>query len=226
MSGKFRLAVPVALAIVGLSGCSVTSSGTGKESSSPAFYFNQVKSVRDAHMLNVVEPESLAAAMPRRQGEAGESWSQVAFTGRVVAVEPGPARIYPRADPGNDKDEESEVQEVPYDSPEADGRTVVVTVQTDWIVGEPAPEGAVEIWVGTPGSTDPDEFLRSLRGLDQVAGVLDQHDGGQYYPILQGALLGTVDDAGTLSFPGIGDRSEEFLAGIDTVAEFRASAEQ
>lgn len=212
-------AAAVAAALGALSGCAASE----PEAGDPALFFDRVATSREAHVAIQNEPAHLADALPQEQ--TGRSWSALALEGTVVSVEPQHGVHYPNADPGHRGNEEAGAEIVAFDDPRAHERVLTLTVEPEWSTG--ADEDVV-ITLGASGDIDPEKFVSSLRGLDDVVAVLGQRVGGrtagEYHPILNGALLGRVDSAGTIHFDGLGAEEKEFVDGIDTVKEFREAA--
>jgi hypothetical protein len=145
-------------------------------------------------------------------------------------VQPGTAIAYDEVDPTSEGNEEKS-RAVDFDDPSAHQRNVVVTVRPDWSAGED-PGAEVKVRMGVIGDADPAEFLASLRALqgEQVVMLLDaREDGrhiGDYYPIMGGAMIGRVADNGEISFSGLGAEEKSFVAGVDSIDELRAEAEE
>ncbi|QCX26252.1 hypothetical protein [Nocardioides jishulii] len=205
------------LAFLTLTGCSASNP---EAEGDPAFFFDRVAQLRASHVAIQGEPDDLAEAV------ADDVWADLVLEGTVVSVEPKHAVHYPDADPGHPGDEEAGAQVVDFDDPRAHERVLDVTIDPEWSTGGGQD---VTLTLGASGDADPEQFLASLRGLNHVVAVLGQRTGGrsagEYYPLLNGALLGRVDSQGRLHFDGLGEQEKEFVDGVDTVGELKETVE-
>ncbi len=216
-------AVLVALAMALLPGCSTEPDPVAAES--PDYLFERVASVREASAGLV--PRTLAESLPNHQYviPTGESFqvSDVVVYGRIVEVSKGEARAH------SDSDDDYEV--VDFDDPTADERTLNVSIAVEEMLGDSnaiAPE-VVTFRLGLLGAESGDEYIGAVKALDQVVVVLsaitDGRDVGTLIPALQGALIGEADDAGSLSFPGLGADEKAFVGELHTLDALRSQAE-
>lgn len=207
----------------------------------PQYVYERVSAMRSNATLHVTEPESLAGSLPGaeisvtdpKSGQEVEEeslWSDVVLTGNVVKVAPGDAIFYENLDPASPETEE-EIRSVDFDDPNAHERNVVISIQPDWSAGENIPK-SVDFRMGVIGGGDPYKFMESLRGLqdDKIVVVLKARESGmnvgEYYPIMGGALLGTVTEGGALAFPGLNEDEATFVGELDTVEELKEEAER
>lgn len=201
-----------------LTGCSAS---TPEAEGDPAFFFDRVAQLRASHVAIQGEPDDLAEAV------ADDAWADLVLEGTVVSVEPKHGVRYPHADPGHHGDEEAGAQVVDFDDPRAHERVLKVAIDPEWSTGDGQD---VTVTLGASGDADPDQFLASLRGLRHVVAVLGQRTGGrsagEYYPLLNGALLGRVDSQGHLHFDGLGEQEKAFVGGVDTVGELKETVEE
>ena len=69
--------------------------------------------------------------------------------------------------------------------------------------------------------------IESLSSMGRIVAVLKTRrdsDGDVFIPILQGGLLGQVDNSDTLRFPGLGHEETSFLDGVTTLGQLRELA--
>jgi hypothetical protein len=188
--------------------------------------FERVVSVRAASGAGFV-PKTLAESLPNHQYviPAGKPFqvSDVVVFGRISAVSKGEARAH------SDSDDDYKV--VDFDDPTADERTLNVSIAVEEMLGDSnavAPE-VVTFRLGLLGAKSADEYIGAVKALDNVVVVLsaitDGRDVGTLIPALQGALIGEADDAGNLSFPGLGADEKAFVGELHTLDALRAQAE-
>lgn len=203
----------VASALVSCGTQTQSMSGSSADVDDPSYFYDQVQQVQGLE-LNMLEPANLAAALPgvpAVKGKVEEGFSEVVVVGAVEGVEAGVGYIY--------SDNGEETKETSFDDPTADARDVLVRLTVADAVGV-GKEQAVEFRMGVLLDADPEKFMASLRGLDQVAVLLDTiPDGthaGELYPIMSGAGVAQVEDDGTLVFPGLGAQERSFAGTIQT----------
>ena len=204
----------------------------GGSPSDPRSYYDSVEAIRKAPLL-VVEPGSLAEALPGADSvtipQTGElilsPWADVALTGAITSVRPGNGYIYSTTDVGD------AAEIVDFHDSRAVSRDVLVTIEQDWSEGA-AVDQPIDVRIGVLGGGDPDAFMDGLCGFHdhQVVAVLKHMENGPTagdpLPIMQGGLLGTVEEDGSLSFPGLGEVEETFIGQLDTVDELKQAARE
>lgn len=170
-------------------------------------------------------PQDLREALPNRTytipGVTTFTHSDVALVGRVTAAAKGPAFAH--------TGEDDVIVPVDFDDPSAAERAVDVHVVVDESFGNIEVPRELTFRMGLIGAKDSDLFIDGLSSLGRIAVVLkarQDRDGEALIPTEQGALIGQIDDAGRLSFPGLGDDKDDFIIGISTVDAFRAAASE
>lgn len=204
--------------------------GSDTEPADSDYYFATIAQMRKAHVAWSPEPATLAEALPRSSAtmisKARSHWSDLAVMGKVTNVQPEYGIHYPDANPGHEGNEEARAVVVDFFATEAHERVLTVTISPKWVTGA-VPGSDVTLTLGTNPDLDPQRFVESITSLDQVFAVVaqrrDGRNAGELYPILNGALLGSVGADGSLSFSGLGDTEDQFLSGMDTLAEVQAA---
>lgn len=218
------------LVVIPLAAAALLSCGTQTDVESqaevadPSYFYEQVQRVQSLE-LNMIEPQNLAAALPAQPAIAGnakaEAFSEVVVYGTVDSVEPGVGYIYTDSEAGD------EAKETAFDDPAADARDVVVKVVITDAVGLGQQE-TVDFRMGVLLNADPAQFMASLRGLGEVAALLDRMpDGartGEYYPIMSGAGIARVEVDGSLVFEGLGKEAASFTGAIETAPNLMNAA--
>lgn len=225
------------LAVV-LAGCTVSDGGvsdggasTGAASAGPtrdqarAYILGSLES-RVGGLQQSVPEQSLADLLPNHEfaidGAKAQALSPGLVIGTVTSAEAG--RSYTV-----DGEDAASGIEGPFTDEAARWRVAVITIEPDSAFGDVAGEGDVHVGVVVDGGLDPRDALASLAALGRVAVVLGEDGRYAFAPdawsIRQsGALLGVIDDEGTLSFPALGVDEEAFLSGITTVRELEGEA--
>ena len=117
---------------------------------------------------------------------------------------------------------------VAFDSAEAIWRVAELTITVDETLGGHDAGETTRVGIAFDGNVDREAILRGLEG-QKVAIALDaqgliQHDPELYSIAHSGALLGLVSEQGEISMPVLDSHQDEFLQGVDSVAELRAEA--
>lgn len=226
---RFSCALAVATALI-LTGCANASHTTAAtDVAAREYFFKLVDQARRSPQSDaLIAGDSLASTLPNRtyvaetqQGKVVEyTNSDLLVVGRVVNVTEGEAWNHT----GEDR-----YEIVDFYSPEADERSVMVTVDVSRAYGQDPMPRSIEFRMGLLGSNDPPTFIKGLASLGDVAIVLSRVDDGRsegtLIPGMSGALVGTIDASGELDFPGLGTDEERFLDGVNTVDELSAEAE-
>lgn len=226
-----RTLAPLVLCLAALVGCGSDSTGTADQvatRSADHFYsiVHETLWQDDAlHAANLLQalPNRTIWSESQKAGRAESQFSDAIVAGKVVKVEPLRARIW---------NEDESYARVDFDDPRADGRSVSVTVEVTDTLGVQADDGLFTFTVGVLGSgnKDPQAYMASLRGLGDVAVVLERYDNGadpvEYSPAAGTTLIGQVGKDGGLSFPAYGEHEEEFVQGIETLDDLLAEAEK
>jgi hypothetical protein len=133
-------------------------------------------------------------------------FSNAIVVGQVVAVTKGPAFAHEADD---------ELRSVDFDDPSAAERTIDVHVRIEELFG---PNGRIESpasgelsvrWGGLGRLDGPARmtYIAAMASLGRIVAVLktrSDRDGDVCIPVLQGGLLGQVNDSDELTFPGLG----------------------
>lgn len=118
--------------------------------------------------------------------------------------------------------------ELDFYAREALWRVIEVTVSVEQAWGSASSSDSVSFGVVVDRAIDPGTAINGLRDLGRVIVSLDDAGRYEYMPRLysvsqSGALLGTVDGVGAISFPGK-DAGEAFMDGLDTLNEVAVAA--
>lgn len=94
--------------------------------------------------------------------------------------------------------------------------------------GADAPTGPIEFRMGVISGADPETFLASVQDMSRIVVVLkkrqDGRHAGGYMPLMGGALLGTVNSSGLLSFPALGALEDTFIGTLNTLDQVLTEA--
>jgi hypothetical protein len=230
-----RLAIAaVVLAVLSATGCGSEGTDSDVSGGDPSDAYRVIASMHDADGDDL-EPFRLADALPNREVVVGtdtdekiqNSFSDLVVTGQITKVAPDEGIFYPTASSTATGDKEAGAKGVGFDNPDAQERIALVTMQVDWSAGDQV-GSTVQFRIGVPVGTDANKFLAGVRGIDHAVVLLEQFDGGRYegdyYPIMDFAGLGSVDDDGNLAFQGLGEGESAFLAGVTTLDQLEAEA--
>lgn len=199
--------------------------------SDPDLVFDDIRRLRrTGFVTHGPLPAALADALPNRRfwfKEDGRSiefeFSTAVVVGQVVGVTKGPAFCHE----GDD-----ELRRVDFDDPSAVERTVDIRVRIDELFG---PNGLSEIpssgdmlfrWGGLGRLDGParSAYVAGMASMGRIVAVLKtrlDRDGEVFIPVLQGALLGQVNELDELRFPGLGEDEQSFLGSIQTLGKLR-----
>jgi len=138
--------------------------------------------------------------------------------GTITAATPGAA--YVEGTGGSEK--------VDFDSPEADWRVLVLTVEVDSAVGAVSGSSTVSIGMVLDPLADIDLTIEGYKSMGEIIAVLNgpgryDFDGTLYSVRQEGALLGLVSESGEISFPAVREESA-FIGDLHTVADVLAEA--
>ena len=223
ITASFALGMGVVL----LAGCAplVTSEAPAADTTAVNFddsrnyLFNAVESRFDSTETVVVE-ESLEDLLPSQEfsveGSEAQSLAGGIVFGTITDVAPGVSYTI------NPDDELNDV-ELPFDSPEAMWRVAVLTIDIDNALGEEVDsDRTVTVGYVIDATLNLDLALDGFDKLNGVALVLNrpgkfEFDESLYSVRWSGALLGEVSSENEISFPGLGDESDEFVGELTTV---------
>lgn len=229
MSKKAIVAATAAAALL-LAACGSSTSAEDPATSVTAdssYFYTQVEDLRSRLDLDVIEPQNLLAALPNHRLLAplldpllAKPFSDLLVVGTVTDVRKGDAVKHGEA--------EDSITVVDFDDPDAVERNVVVTVDPEQVAGTSPGPGPIEFRMGVLSGADPETFLASIQDMTRIVVVLKKRqDGrheGDYMPLMSGALLGTVDTAGLLSFPALGALETTFIGTLNTVDKLLTEA--
>ena len=197
-----------------------TNSGAGA-----AQYAIDLLAERGHNTGGIVREKNLADLLPNHKFSVGDSDPVTLAAGIVVGtitkVERGAAYL---SDPASGED-----IEVPFDDQTATSRDLIVTVSVESALGDVSGNADVTFGLAIDGSADPEKAIASFEGLGRVIAVLDAAGNLTFEPDLHsvrqsGGLLGTVTADDEITFPFFGDKSAEFLDGLNTVADVLTEA--
>lgn len=215
-------------------GCgSVIGADAGRSTGSAAYLFQRISAPDGAVSLY---PPTLEQNLPNHTSliDTGErqvstTVTKVLVVGKVTEVRHGDAIIYKDGDLVN---EEPVPTRTDWEDAGVAYRDLIVTVSPKNTVGADVAEkdGPISFRLTIVPGSDPDKYEAAVRNLGTVVLLLSdspapQHK-GEYVPARGLSGIGVVDDSGRLSFPGMGEGQETFMAGIDTVQELVAAASQ
>lgn len=178
----------------------------------------------DAQWLDRTLRETLPNFTISRDGAPGTRVFEATIDGVVRDVRPGTgARDSVRDDDTVQRDE------LAFDDPAANWRTVVLTVEVrDDFDPETAMPSEIDVVVWLDGATDPDVVREGFSG-QRIFAVLEEPGRlapADAYPVARnGALIGVVRDDGSLSFPGLGVDEGLYVDGLTTISAIQAAAE-
>lgn len=192
--------------------------------SSVGYVYAQVVRGRAATGCRVIAPHDLRAALPNHTyvlpGSAPFRFGDVALVGKVTAAEKGPAFAHA----GDDV-----LVPVDFDDPSVAERTALVHVAVDESWGDAAAPRELTFQMGLHNADNAGLFIEGLSSMGPVAVILTRRDKRGVkllVPAEQGALIGRIDGADRLRFPGLGDDEDEFVGGITSGEAFRRAASQ
>lgn len=199
--------------------------GTDNGSGAAAQFVFDLLSERNVAMGTEAREKTLADLLPNHKFTVGDSEpvslaSGIVF-GTVTKVQTGAAYL---SEPAT-----GEQVEVDFADPAATTRDFIVTVSVTSALGDVSGDSSVTFGVAIDGTADPDKVIASLESLGSVVAVLDvpgklEFEPGMHSVRQGGGLLGTVAADGSITFPYFGDKSAEFLDGLDTVADVLTEA--
>jgi hypothetical protein len=141
--------------------------------------------------------------------------------GAVVEVQPGRGYVVEGADAPSGT-------EVEFENADALWRTVAVTLDVERAFG-PRLSGLGQIRFGLPisGEQDPQAVIQQLSALGRVVVVLDPqgrfvYDRELYGVHWDGVFLGVVHSDDSFEFPALGEYFDDFMGGVDSIAEIEA----
>lgn len=163
------------------------------------------------------EPRTLAESLPQGGGAAASVGVPVSIiVGQVTGVANGEAWEHTGAD-GH--------RIVDFDSPTADERNVVMSVQVEESYGAEIADRTVGVRVGLHGGADVEQFKLTLASLGKVIIGLNYNDDGWPTPALSGRFIALVDAAGALTFPALANDGSVFMGSVNTLARLRSAAQ-
>lgn len=202
--------------------------------SDPGLVFDDIRTLRATRsVIHGPVPATLADALPHRRfcfREDGRTiefeFSKAVIVGGVVGVTKGPAFAHEADD---------ELRSVDFDDPSAAERAIDVHVRIDELFGPngrrepPVSREVIFRWGGLGRLDDParSAYIAAMPSMGRIVAVLktrSDRDGEVYIPLLQGALLGQVNDIDELTFPGLGDDERSFIGSIQTLQALRHTA--
>lgn len=140
----------------------------------------------------------------------------------VTDVERGTAQSW-----GDDEDNPDAGRAVPYDSPDADTKTIHVTAEVTEVLFGELPEQTIRVGLVLPSDADFERLKPEVLELGTVvlpvyrSPVFDYED--DLYGIRRdGSLLLVVDQAGALTAPFFGSDAGALLSNVPTVDRLRA----
>ncbi|WP_435748716.1 hypothetical protein [Microbacterium sp. PMB16] len=168
--------------------------------------------------------EHLSEALPNTKfsvdGAAARSAYAAAVEGTVVAVSEGASYRAHIGDEGI-----SEIEKLPFDSPGAQWRVMILTLQVADDFGTALP-ATIEFGM-TIGTGFDAEIVREAFEGGHIFAVLEERDPSddvQYALARAQTLIGSIDDDGTLSLPVLGDGQSSYLDGLTSLDAVREAA--
>ena len=203
--------------------------------SGPGVVFDHIRALRATrHVTHGPLPGSLSEALPNKRFWFEENgriiefeFSKVVVIGHVIGVTNGPAFAH-----GTD----DELRSVNFNDATAAERAIDVRVRVDEFFDrrgrrEPPPSRETFFRWGGLGRLDGpglSAYITAIAGMGRIVAVLNtrsDRDGEVCIPVLQGGLLGQVNDLDKLTFPGLGDDEIAFMGKIQTLAALRHAAD-
>jgi len=188
-----------------------------------------VKNLKDRRAIidAVYFDRTLRESLPNQRfsvdGGAPEPSSARVVEGTVVDVSPGAAYS---------DTEETGSRQIPFDSPGASWRAIVLTVDVIEDFGQDRhAEAQLRVGLSVGADIDTRQALRAFKNA-HVLLVLDEpgfypFDRSLYSVAHSGALFGIVDANGSIAFPVIGDEeAEAYLDGVTSVDQITAEANE
>ncbi len=202
---------PLAVVAILAAGCGsetpdksdAASTPTANQGDAGAYFFESVRADRaDAPPGLPPGPTTLASMLPCGS-EQHRLAAEAVLVGEVTSAKPGDAYIW-----GDEEDTPKVLKS--YDDTRADARDILITFSARTVEERGASQAIVDAAarMTVPEGADPVKFLESAADLGEVVAFLsprptEPHQ-GDFFPALNGALIGVVDD-GAVTFPGMED---------------------
>ena len=226
MPKRWCFVAGVSTALMLCAGCgSATNEARSGAAASPKYLFERVADPES--QFRALYPPTLANNLPNHttvfvdgKHEVSTKITKALVIGTVVKVERGEAITYDDAALSN---EEPVPTFVGWTDPNVDERNLLVTVEPSQSFGDVADSDPVTFRLNVIAGSDPDQFERAARALGKVVVLLKESRAerhrGEFIPARGPSGIGIIDESGHLSFPGMPERQERFMAGLDTVDE-------
>lgn len=211
---------------------SATSTYEAPTSTNAAYFVGGLQAVQEG-ASGFYYQETLADYLPNRlfsiEGTKAKSMTGGVVVGTVTKVEPGKGFVVVNVEP------EGAVPDAPggtaasFDDPDAAWRVAKVTIKTDATYGVDGEPDELQIGVRLISESD---YQREMAGIEELGDVVVVLDPERTYDwdrdlkvVARGsALLGDIDTAGQIGFPGLGDGSKAFVGNLTTVAALEKAA--
>jgi hypothetical protein len=177
----------------------------------------------------VIVEKTLAELLPNRlfsvDGREPAPLAAGIVVGRVAAVTEGRGYVIE----GDDADS---MKEVPFDTEDVLVRTIDVTLEIAQGWGEVTAESTISFGARIGGrEEDPQSAIDNWSQLGEIIVVLNAPGWYKYDPTLysvrqSGSLIGTVSEDGTISFPAMAEREQQFLHGTPTLSDLEKAANE